>query len=74
MINIIERISSQLSTAASNISANEQIINKEKDKSFLLEFSHDLAAARTRNELSLAIHRSLKKLTRCKSIFYTHDK
>ena len=68
-IRIIERISSQLSTAASNISANEEIVNREKDKSFLLEFSHDIASARTRNDLSLAIHRSLKKLSDVKAYF-----
>ena len=66
---IIERISSQLATAASNISANEEIINKEKDKSFLLDFSHDIASARTKNDLSASIHGALKKLGRIKGYF-----
>ena len=68
-VNIIQRISSQLATAASNISANEEIINKEKDKSFLLDFSQRLASARTKNELSLAIHGGLKKLTQVRAYF-----
>jgi len=68
-IDIIERISSQLATAISNISANEEIINKEKDKSFLLEFSHDIASARSKNDLSLAIHGALKKLSQIKAYF-----
>ena len=69
VINIIERISSQLSTAATNISANEEILSKERDKSFLLEFSHNIASARTRNDLSTAIHNGLKKLTEIKAYF-----
>ena len=68
-INIIERISSQLSTAISNISANEEIINKEKDKSFLLEFSHDIASARTKDDLASAIYNSLKKISEIKTYF-----
>ena len=68
-IKIIERISSQLSTAASNILANEEILNKDKDKSFLLAFSHDIASARTKNDLSGAIHHSLKKLGQIKAYF-----
>jgi formate hydrogenlyase transcriptional activator len=66
---IIDRIASQLSTAVKNILANEEILNKEKDKSFLLDFSHEIAAARTKNELSLAIHSSLKKLSDIRAYF-----
>jgi formate hydrogenlyase transcriptional activator len=68
-INIVERISSQLATAASNISANEEIINKERDKSFLLEFSHDIASARTKDDLASAIYNSLKKISEIKTYF-----
>src|SRR5690606_26462053 len=68
-IQIIERISSQLATAASNISANETLLLKEKEKSFLLEFSHDIAAVRTRNDLSVAIHNSLKKISEIRAYF-----
>ena len=55
-IKIIERISSQLSTAASNIVANEEILKKEKEKSFLLNFSNEIAAIRTKDDLELAIN------------------
>jgi formate hydrogenlyase transcriptional activator len=68
-IDIVERVSSQLATAASNISANEEIINKEKDKSFLLEFSHDIASARTKDDLASAIYNSLKKISEIKTYF-----
>jgi transcriptional regulator with GAF, ATPase, and Fis domain len=61
-INIIERISSQLSTAASNIAANEEILNKEREKSFLLDFSSDIAGVRSKEDLALAVQTSLKKL------------
>lgn len=44
-------------------------MNKEKDKSFLLDFSHDIASARTKNELSVAIHSSLKKLSEVRAYF-----
>jgi formate hydrogenlyase transcriptional activator len=62
-LNIIERISSQLSTAACNIAVNEEILCKEKEKSFLLEFSHDVAAVRSKDELSLAVEKAVKKLS-----------
>lgn len=65
-LNIIERISSQLSTAASNIAANEEILSKEKEKSFLLEFSHDVAAVRSKEDLSLAVQIAVKKLSSVK--------
>ena len=54
-ISIIERISSQLSTAAINISANEEIVSKEQEKSFLLDFSQDIAGVRTKDDLQEAI-------------------
>jgi transcriptional regulator with GAF, ATPase, and Fis domain len=65
-LNIIERISSQLSTAASNIAANEEILSKEREKSFLLEFSHDVAAVRSKDDLSLAVQIAVKKLSSVK--------
>ena len=66
---IVDRISSQLSTAVKNILANEEILNKDKDKSFLLDFSHSIASARTKNDLSAAIHSSLKKLSEISACF-----
>ncbi|KAA2239593.1 AAA domain-containing protein [Chitinophaga agrisoli] len=64
--NIIQRISSQLFTAASNISANEEILRRENEKSFLLEFSHDIAAVRTKDELKQAIFRVLQQVLNVK--------
>jgi formate hydrogenlyase transcriptional activator len=65
-LNIIERISSQLSTAATNIYVNEEILRKEKDKSFLLDFSNDLAAVKNKEELTEAVRYSLSKLNSLK--------
>lgn len=61
-ISIIERISSQLSTAASNISANEKILSKEQEKSFLLDFSQDIAGVRTKDDLEEAISSVLQSV------------
>ncbi|GAB4043170.1 sigma 54-interacting transcriptional regulator [Spirosoma jeollabukense] len=61
-IQIIERISSQLSTAASNISVNEEILNKESEKSFLLDFSQNIAAVRTKADLEVAISSVLQQV------------
>ena len=60
---IIERISSQLATAVNNISANEEILEKEQHKTLLLNFSHEIASVRTKEDLSIAIRNSLKKLS-----------
>src|SRR5690606_30581511 len=68
-IDIIEQVSGQLATAAGNVSANEEIISKERDKSFLLEFSRNIASTRTKGDLSSAIHGSLKKLSQIKAYF-----
>ncbi|WP_232825969.1 sigma 54-interacting transcriptional regulator [Chitinophaga alhagiae] len=61
-VNIVNRISSQLFTAISNISANEEILKREMEKSFLLDFSNDIAAVRSKADLSDAVRKSLRKL------------
>lgn len=61
-VNIIQRISGQLFTAVSNISANEEILKRENEKSFLLDFSSDIAAVRSREDLSEAVRKCLRKL------------
>ncbi|HEU5168260.1 MAG TPA: sigma 54-interacting transcriptional regulator [Chitinophagaceae bacterium] len=66
---ILRGIAPHLSNAVTNIIINEEILQKDKDKSFLVEFSHDIASARTKNELSLSIHKSLKKLAEIKAYF-----
>lgn len=67
--NILRRIAPHLSNALANILINEEILAKDKDKSFLIEFSHDIASARTKEELSQAIHHSLKKLAQIRGYF-----
>ncbi|CAN5292464.1 hypothetical protein BH09BAC4_BH09BAC4_06650 [soil metagenome] len=61
-LRIIDRIASQLSTAARNIAANEEILNREQEKSFLLDFSQDIAEVRSKDDLSMAVGRALKKI------------
>ena len=65
-LQLIDRISSQLSTAARNIAANEEILNKEKEKSFLLDFSNDIAGVRTKADLEQAIGNVLQKMLNTK--------
>jgi formate hydrogenlyase transcriptional activator len=60
--NVIKGIAPQLSSAVSNIIKNEEILNKEKEKSFLLEFSSDMAAVRTKEELAQAVRTAVSKL------------
>lgn len=60
--NIIKGIAPQLASAVANIIKNEEILNKEKEKSFLLDFSSDIAAVRTREDLAYAVHTGLSQL------------
>ncbi|HEY4288656.1 MAG TPA: sigma 54-interacting transcriptional regulator [Puia sp.] len=59
---VITGIAPQLSSAISNIIKNEELLKKEKEKSFLLDFSSDIAAVRTKEELAIAVRASLSKL------------
>lgn len=59
---VIKGIAPQLSSAVSNIIKNEEILKKEKEKSFLLDFSNDIATVRTKEELIVAVRTALKKL------------
>ncbi|MDN3551531.1 sigma 54-interacting transcriptional regulator [Mucilaginibacter aquaedulcis] len=61
-IEIIESVAGQLTKAANNITANEAILNKERDKSHLLTFSKDLAAVKTKEDLETAIFQVLDNL------------
>jgi formate hydrogenlyase transcriptional activator len=60
--NVIKGIAPQLSSAVSNIIKNEELLNKEKEKSFLLDFSSDIAAVRTKEELARAVRAALSTL------------
>ena len=59
---VITGIAPQLSSAVSNIIKNEEVLNKEKEKSFLLDFSSDIAAVRTKEDLSRAVRAAISKL------------
>jgi formate hydrogenlyase transcriptional activator len=59
---LMKGIAPQLSSAVSNIIKNEEILNKEKEKSFLLDFSSDIASVRTKEELAQAVRTALSKL------------
>lgn len=61
-LDIIERIASQLSTAANNIAANEKLLAKEREKSFLLDFGQDIAGVRTKDDLEKAISSVLQRV------------
>ena len=60
--NVIKGITPQLSSAVSNIIKNEELLNKEKEKSFLLDFSSDIVTVRTKEELVRAVRAGLSKL------------
>lgn len=59
---VIKGITPQLSGAVSNIIANEQLIKKQEEQAFLLDFSTDITQVRTRSELQEAIFRVLDKV------------
>ncbi|QEC40292.1 sigma 54-interacting transcriptional regulator [Pseudobacter ginsenosidimutans] len=59
---IIKGITPQLSSAIANIIRNEEILDKEKEKSFLLDFCSEIAMVRTREQLANAVHTALYKL------------
>jgi len=59
---VMKGIAPQLSGAVANIIKNEEILSKEKEKSFLLDLSMGLAGVRTREELGIAVRASLGKL------------
>jgi formate hydrogenlyase transcriptional activator len=60
--NVIKGITPQLSAAVSNIIKNDELLNKEKEKSFLLEFSSDIATVRTKEELARAVRTAISRL------------
>lgn len=59
---IVRLITPQLSGAVSNILKNEQILQKESEKSFLLDFSNDMTAVRSREDLSIVVKKAFREL------------
>ncbi|WP_218152361.1 sigma 54-interacting transcriptional regulator [Mucilaginibacter sp. OK283] len=60
---IIQCISRHLSTAISNILVNENLERKEKQNALLLSFSHDIAAVRNKDDLTMAIEKAVSQLS-----------
>ncbi|MDP9076750.1 MAG: sigma 54-interacting transcriptional regulator [Bacteroidota bacterium] len=61
-LELIKGVSYQLSTAVSNILANEEILKREKERDLLLSLSVDIAAVRNNSELLKVISQRLKYL------------
>ncbi|HEY4064414.1 MAG TPA: sigma 54-interacting transcriptional regulator [Puia sp.] len=59
---VIKGIAPQLSGAVSNILKNEEVLKKEKEKSFLLELSSDIAKVRTKEDFAVTVFTYLSKL------------
>jgi formate hydrogenlyase transcriptional activator len=60
--NVMKGIAPQLSSAVSNIIKNEEVLKKEKEKSFLLDFSSNIATVRTKEELHCAVRAAINRL------------
>lgn len=60
---ILKNIAPQLSGAVLNIIKNEQIIEKENEKAFLLDFSNDITGVRNKEDLSIAVRTALNKIS-----------
>jgi formate hydrogenlyase transcriptional activator len=61
-LELVKGVSYQLSTAVSNILANEQILKREIERNLLLSLSIDIAAVRNNTELLKVINQRLKYL------------
>lgn len=64
--NLLNAVCAQISVAISNIRANEEIAQREEEKSFLLDFSSNIATVRTKDELARAVGIAVNKLNRKK--------
>lgn len=64
--NLLNAVCAQMSVAMSNIMANEKIAQREEEKSFLLEFSSNIATVRTKEELASAVSLAINKLNQKK--------
>jgi formate hydrogenlyase transcriptional activator len=61
-IQIVSRLIGELGTVAENIAANEQILNRDWETSFLLDFGNEIATVRSQDDLAAIVKRFLKKL------------
>jgi len=68
-LEIVEHISCHLATAVANIKAHEEVLERESEKSILLNLSHDIAALRNKQDL---LHIIQSKLTNYFDVNYFH--
>ncbi|GLU55227.1 hypothetical protein Dfri01_46880 [Dyadobacter frigoris] len=61
-LNLIQGVSSQLSSAVANILANEELLQRENEKSVLLALGINVATIRKKADLHTIINEKLKKL------------
>jgi formate hydrogenlyase transcriptional activator len=61
-LNLLEGISHQLSVSVANILANEEITNRENEKSMLLSLSNEIAAVRDKTDLFRVVNSKLREL------------
>lgn len=64
--NLLNAVCAQISVAISNIRANEEIAQRKEEKSFLLDFSSNIATVRTKEELAGAVSIAINKLNQKK--------
>ncbi len=61
-LDLLHRLSYQISTATANIIANEEIAKREEEKSILLSLTSEIAAVRNKDELLGLLNNKLKNL------------
>lgn len=61
-LQILQIIASILGVTVANILSNEEIAQREKEKSLLLKFSNDLALVQDKNEFAATISKGLKDM------------
>lgn len=60
--NILQGITPHLSNSVSNVIINEELLSREKEKSFLLDFSNQIATVRSKEDLAYAVRSAINKL------------
>ncbi|WP_342086213.1 sigma-54-dependent Fis family transcriptional regulator [Dyadobacter sp. OTU695] len=61
-LSLLQAIGSQISVAMSNVLAAEEIIAREREKSFLLAFSNEISRVRTKEDLKNAVFKVLSRI------------
>ncbi|MBS1522493.1 MAG: sigma 54-interacting transcriptional regulator [Bacteroidetes bacterium] len=70
-LELVKGISYQISTAISNILANEDLTKREQEKTHILSFSYDIATVKDKEGLGRVIKRYLKDLFSVKEYIIT---